>query len=609
MVDRPSRWEAVFPKDRKDDPVICISGACGERPFQCLAVDRPADLHLTGDSQCFPLYFYDEDGTNRRENITDWALGEFRKHYGRSARKHPSGAKAQAVLGVSGGTTEVVPFQSQGRRLDSKKSAATTEVVPFQSQGRRLDSKKSAATTEVVPFQSQGRRLDSKKSAATTEVVPFQSQGRRLDSKKSAATTEVVPFQSQGRRLDSKKSAATTEVVPFQSIDERRDSGGTTEVVPFQSQGRRLDSKKSAATTEVVPFQSVDERRDSGGTTEVVPFQSIDERRDSGGTTEVVPFQSQGRRLDSKKSAATTEVVPFQSQGRRLDSKKSAATTEVVPFQSIDERRDCGEITKLDIFHYTYGLLHHPEYRTKYAANLKRELPRIPMAPEFKRFAEIGSALMRLHIEYEKQTEYPLERRETGKLDWRVEKMSLSKDKTQLKYNEFLHPTDEDLSVGAPVSDAERDSGGGVRVPAGESERAGVGGGPVQGFDGQAVGNRERSEPGGRSGVHCAAGGAGGYGFSGDGAAGAGVGWVGDRSGLSAASSRGLILENGWMGFAGVETPGCLAAGFDEIRERIKKQRQEQEQKQPQVLRLRYASLRMTGGFLDYVSKNGLAVR
>jgi predicted helicase len=30
------------------------------------------------------------------------------------------------------------------------------------------------------------------------------------------------------------------------------------------------------------------------------------------------------------------------------------------------------------IFHYTYALLHHPHYRDRYAANLKRELPRIP---------------------------------------------------------------------------------------------------------------------------------------------------------------------------------------------------------------------------------------
>lgn len=38
-------------------------------------------------------------------------------------------------------------------------------------------------------------------------------------------------------------------------------------------------------------------------------------------------------------------------------------------------------ITKWDIFYYVYGLLHHPGYRARYAENLKRELPRIPLAP------------------------------------------------------------------------------------------------------------------------------------------------------------------------------------------------------------------------------------
>ena len=38
-------------------------------------------------------------------------------------------------------------------------------------------------------------------------------------------------------------------------------------------------------------------------------------------------------------------------------------------------------ITKWDIFHYVYAVLHHPEYRERYAANLRRELPRIPFAP------------------------------------------------------------------------------------------------------------------------------------------------------------------------------------------------------------------------------------
>ncbi len=38
-------------------------------------------------------------------------------------------------------------------------------------------------------------------------------------------------------------------------------------------------------------------------------------------------------------------------------------------------------IGKWDIFYYVYAVLHHPGYRAKFADNLKRELPRIPLAP------------------------------------------------------------------------------------------------------------------------------------------------------------------------------------------------------------------------------------
>ena len=97
-------------------------------------------------------------------------------------------------------------------------------------------------------------------------------------------------------------------------------------------------------------------------------------------------------------------------------------------------------ITKWDIFHYTYAVLHHPHYRQRYAANLKRELPRIPFAPEFWPFAIAGKRLAEIHTNYEQQPEYRLKHLENKDIpiDWRVEKMRLSKDKTQLKYNEFL---------------------------------------------------------------------------------------------------------------------------------------------------------------------------
>ena len=97
-------------------------------------------------------------------------------------------------------------------------------------------------------------------------------------------------------------------------------------------------------------------------------------------------------------------------------------------------------IGKWDIFHYIYGLLHHPQYRTRYRANLKRDLPHIPYAPDFGAFAKAGARLAEIHVGYEAQPEYPLAFIENpnAPLDWRVEKMRLSKDKTRIEYNDFL---------------------------------------------------------------------------------------------------------------------------------------------------------------------------
>jgi predicted helicase len=67
-------------------------------------------------------------------------------------------------------------------------------------------------------------------------------------------------------------------------------------------------------------------------------------------------------------------------------------------------------ITKEDIFHYTYAVLHNPSYRKKYELNLKREFPRLPFYDDFRRWAEWGKQLMELHINYETVAPWPLER-------------------------------------------------------------------------------------------------------------------------------------------------------------------------------------------------------
>jgi len=65
-------------------------------------------------------------------------------------------------------------------------------------------------------------------------------------------------------------------------------------------------------------------------------------------------------------------------------------------------------ITREDIFHYTYAVLHDPVYRKKYEANLRREFPRLPFYPDFFKWVAWGKQLMGLHIDYEDASPYPL---------------------------------------------------------------------------------------------------------------------------------------------------------------------------------------------------------
>ena len=80
--------------------------------------------------------------------------------------------------------------------------------------------------------------------------------------------------------------------------------------------------------------------------------------------------------------------------------------TALVAFQA---HYNDDEITKDAIFDYVYGVLHAPAYRERFANDLAKALPRIPMAPDFDGFATAGRDLAALHLGYETCAEYPLE--------------------------------------------------------------------------------------------------------------------------------------------------------------------------------------------------------
>src|SRR5262249_30127947 len=76
------QFPKIFPTEITEAENLIIWLKVGRKvPMFVLVTDQIVDLLPQGGSQCFPFYTYTEDGSNRQENITDWALEQFRDHY------------------------------------------------------------------------------------------------------------------------------------------------------------------------------------------------------------------------------------------------------------------------------------------------------------------------------------------------------------------------------------------------------------------------------------------------------------------------------------------------------------------------------------------------
>jgi predicted helicase len=101
-------------------------------------------------------------------------------------------------------------------------------------------------------------------------------------------------------------------------------------------------------------------------------------------------------------------------------------------------------VTKEDIFYYVYGVLHSQEYRTRFAADLKKMLPRIPLTQEtkdFRAFSDAGRRLAEWHLNYETIEPWPVQehnaRFEQAEPDpfqyYRVQKMTFARPTPEQK--------------------------------------------------------------------------------------------------------------------------------------------------------------------------------
>lgn len=96
LIERRYRVPHLFPHREAENRCICVSGVGVTKDFSCIITDFLPDLEFIGKSQCFPLYWYEENKQvemqnlfgeanterwRRRDGITDWMLKEVHSRF------------------------------------------------------------------------------------------------------------------------------------------------------------------------------------------------------------------------------------------------------------------------------------------------------------------------------------------------------------------------------------------------------------------------------------------------------------------------------------------------------------------------------------------------
>lgn len=153
--------------------------------------------------------------------------------------------------------------------------------------------------------------------------------------------------------------------------------------------------------------------------------------------------------------SSDADVVDLFNQGAEKPMDRYVRKDGVTDWILSTAHKQYGyKVTKEDIFYYVYGLLHSPDYRTAFATDLKKSLPRLPLvekADDFWTFSKAGRELVDLHLNYETIEPYrkcivsfaPLTNK-GDKINYHVEKMRFGKidsktsDKSVIYYNNSI---------------------------------------------------------------------------------------------------------------------------------------------------------------------------
>ena len=156
-------------------------------------------------------------------------------------------------------------------------------------------------------------------------------------------------------------------------------------------------------------------------------------------------------------SGTQAQCFPLYYYAEKPAAQRSLLDPETVRYERRDGLTDFilahgrerygPKTTKEDIFYYVYGLLHSPDYRQKFAAEVKKMLPRLPLVDkpaDFRAFSQAGRALAELHLNYEDRptpAKVKVMGAESGKFQMEKMRFAAKGDKSAIDYNAWIKVT------------------------------------------------------------------------------------------------------------------------------------------------------------------------
>ena len=210
--------------------VLCFTVAGSNRDFHVLAAAKLVDLHLTGDTQCLPLYRYTAEG-ERISNITEWGIRLINEHYRKEWGKdfdgiYPdTGITAEHIFAYTYAVLHDPVYRSRLRRSTCCASSPAFPSTTTSTSGRgwaraaRLAHRFRVRRTVLPSAERPGWRPNSSDSAPRQGTRRHRA-GRQDHAERSAARRLALPV---GQPLGPGMGARPIQGAQAEGPDHRRE--------------------------------------------------------------------------------------------------------------------------------------------------------------------------------------------------------------------------------------------------------------------------------------------------------------------------------------------------------------------------------------------------